>query len=152
MQDLVVPNLTTILIEFIPPVVLTSAYLFYIISNRERRNIYIEAFILIVFARVITFFLRVHIYPSYPIGGFDPTVDLGTLITIFLSNFVYHIGGALQDYMTWIMVSFYSALFCFFFIIIRLLVWERKGSVSHLKEWKEKSDLVKLSNGQADKE
>ncbi|MFW9767930.1 MAG: hypothetical protein ACFFF9_07275 [Candidatus Thorarchaeota archaeon] len=144
--ELVIPNLTTILIEFIPPVITTSLYLLLVKSNRIRRNNYIEAFILIMYVRIFAFFLRFHLQPLID-PQFDPSVGLGTMGMIFLYNFVYHVGGALQDYMIWIMVSFYSALFCFLLLVLRTFTWRRKETMQRLIEWEKKSDYAKLVAG-----
>ncbi|MFO7836752.1 MAG: stage II sporulation protein M [Candidatus Thorarchaeota archaeon] len=109
----------TILVEFIPALVVA---LFYLIFFRERRNRLIEAFIIMMAVKVATFFLlNIWFAPNSGLPSFfDPTVSSGDLYWVIITDFVFQFTYALQDYLTWIMVSFVAVLFGQLVLIVKL--------------------------------
>ncbi|MCF2138311.1 MAG: stage II sporulation protein M [Candidatus Thorarchaeota archaeon] len=102
-------NLITIAFEFVPPLVVTLAYLLFF---RGRRNRFVEAFIALLYFKTVTFFLFALSYQSvYQIAGFDPHVDLSTLYWLFIAEFLFQFAYGLQEFLTWIMISFFAVLF-----------------------------------------
>ena len=106
LQDL---TLLTIAFEFVPPLV---ASLMYLVFFRRRRSRFIEAFIILMYLMTATYFL-LGIYlapPTVPIG-FNPVVDTRVLSWLLLIDMISQFVVALQEYMTWVMVSFFAVLF-----------------------------------------
>lgn len=104
-------NPLTIILEFVPPLVVTLAYL---LAFRGRRNRFVEAFIALMFIKTVTFFLFGIWYnepdPSVA-GGFDPTVNSNTFYWLLIADFFFQFSYSLQEILTWIMLSFIAVLF-----------------------------------------
>lgn len=99
----------TIAFEFLPPVLVTFAYL---LVFRGRRNRYIEAFVLLMYIKTVTFFLyAVYMQTLTEPIGFDPGVDAATLSWMVLLDFLFQFMYSLQEFLTWIMVTFFAVLF-----------------------------------------
>lgn len=109
----------TILVEFIPALIVA---LFYLVFFRERRNRLIEAFVIMMAVKVFTFFLlNIWLAPNSGLPTyFTPVVNSGDLYWILLTDFVFQFTYALQDFLTWIMVSFVAALFGQLVLIVKL--------------------------------
>ncbi len=102
-------NVFTVMFELVPPIIVSFAYL---ILFRKRRNRFIEAFIALMFVKSVTFFLyRVFISYPYQGSGFDPNVNLDTLYWLSLAEFLFQFAYGLQEFLTWVMISFIAVLF-----------------------------------------
>ena len=105
-------TLLTLVFEFLSPLIVTVVYLIFF-SNRS--NKFIEAFIVLMYVKTITFFLfwiwsiDVSIVP-----GFDAAVGANGLIWMLITDFFFQFTTTLQEYLTWVMVSFFAVLFGFF--------------------------------------
>ncbi len=117
------PDLTplTILFELLPTIVVLLVYL---ALFRDRRNHFIEAFIVLMFVKAISFFIyniaRIPAENMQVIPGFDPAVDYNTLYWVLITNFIFHFAYALQEFLTWIMVSFMAVLFGQLVLVLKL--------------------------------
>ncbi len=99
----------TIVFEFIPPLVVTFAYL---LVFRGRRNRLVEGFIALLYIKTVTFFLyAIYAQVPYEVTGFDPHVDLDVLYWLAIAEFLFQFAYGLQEFLTWIMISFIAVLF-----------------------------------------
>ncbi|NWF95563.1 MAG: stage II sporulation protein M [Candidatus Thorarchaeota archaeon] len=110
-------NTLTVIIEFIPPIVVTLVYL---IGLRHQRNRYIEAFLLLMYIKTVTFFLMLMARAALVVSGFNPQVDSSTLASVLLTDFVFQFMYALQELLTWVMVSFIAVLFGMFVLGVKM--------------------------------
>ncbi len=104
-------NPLTIMLEFIPPLVVSLAYL---VVFRGKRNRFVEAFIALMFIKTVTFFLYGIWYNApYPSvdQGFDPVVTSNTFYWLLLTDFLFQFSYALQEILTWVMLSFIAVFF-----------------------------------------
>jgi len=102
-------TLLTIMFEFVPPLVVTLVYLLFF-GNRKSK--FIEAFIILMYLKTATYFLLNMVLLGIDVGGsFDPYVDARTLSWLMLTNMLFHFVTSLQEYMIWVMVSFFAVLF-----------------------------------------
>jgi hypothetical protein len=111
-------TLFTILLEFVPAIAIAAIYL---ALFGKRRNRFIEAFIILMFIKSVTFFL--YAISRYPIGltmTFDPAVDGSTFLDLIWTDFLFHVSFAVQDYFTWIMLSFVAVLFGMLVLALKL--------------------------------
>ncbi|MDF1538949.1 MAG: hypothetical protein P1Q69_08600, partial [Candidatus Thorarchaeota archaeon] len=108
----------TIIVEFLPALIITLAY---VTLFGEKRNRFIEAFIALLFVKSISFFLF-NIWNSIPIvrPDFDDAVLGNGLLAVIFTDFLFHIGYAIQEYFTWIMVSFMAVLFGQLVLMLKL--------------------------------
>ncbi len=108
----------TIMIEILPPLIVTLAYL---VLLRGRQNRYIEAFILLLYIKAFTYFI-LGIFSMDPLHGtpFDPSVDTGTLLWIIFTDFMFQFVYSLQELLTWIMLSFVSVVFGIIVLIVKM--------------------------------
>lgn len=93
----------------------------YLTLFHDRRNHFIEAFIVLMLIKAITFFIY-NIWmqaPGIP-AGFNDSVDYSSLYWIIITNFIFHFGYTLQEFLTWIMVSFIAVLFGQVVLILKL--------------------------------
>lgn len=105
------PDLTllTIMFEFVPPLIVTLVY-FLFFGNRKSK--FIEAFIILMYLKTVTYFLMNIFLLGVDVGGgFDPFVDSRALSWLLLTEMMFHFVTSLQEYMIWVMVSFFAVLF-----------------------------------------
>ena len=102
-------TLLTIMFEFLPPLIVTLVYFLFFGKRKSR---FIEAFIILMYLKTVTFFIF-NIFLSGPgVGvGFDPGVDTGILSWLLLTDMLFQFVTSLQEYMIWVMVSFFAVLF-----------------------------------------
>ncbi|MHA1962076.1 MAG: stage II sporulation protein M [Candidatus Thorarchaeota archaeon] len=99
----------TILFELIPPIVVTIAYLIFF---GKRRNKFVEAFIAVMFIRLISFnFFAISMGTANVGGTFDPTLNANSFFGVLLTEFLFQFVSALQDFLTWVMVSLIAVMF-----------------------------------------
>ncbi|MFW9833220.1 MAG: stage II sporulation protein M [Candidatus Thorarchaeota archaeon] len=102
-------TLLTIMFEFVPPLIVTLVYLLFF-GNRKSR--FIEAFIILMYLKTVTYFLmNIYLLGVDVGGGFDPFVDSRTLSWLLITDMLFHFVTSLQEYMIWVMVSFFAVLF-----------------------------------------
>ncbi|NHI90083.1 MAG: hypothetical protein EAX87_11220 [Candidatus Thorarchaeota archaeon] len=111
-------TLLTIMFEFVPPLVVTLVYLLFF---GKRKSKFIEAFIVLMYLKTVTYFL-LNIYRlSVDVGGgFDPFVDTRVLSWLLLTDMLFHFVTSLQEYLIWVMVSFFAVLFGMFVLAAKL--------------------------------
>jgi len=99
----------TVFLEFLPTIVV---FVVYFIFFHDRRNHFIEAFILLMLIKAVTYFIY-NIAMANPdvVIGFDDTIDFSVLYWVIITDFVFHFAYALQEFFTWIMVAFVAVLF-----------------------------------------
>ena len=99
----------TIAFEFVPPLLVTLVYLLFF---RKRKSKFIEAFIVLMYLKTVTFFLfNMAISGAGVLSGFSPTVDTRILSWLLLTDMLFQFVTSLQEYMIWVMVSFFAVLF-----------------------------------------
>ncbi|RDE11997.1 MAG: hypothetical protein C4K48_10590, partial [Candidatus Thorarchaeota archaeon] len=104
-------NLTilTIVFEFVPPLIVTFVYLLFFGKRKSRL---IESFIILMYAKTVTWFLLTIARQDVSVSaGFDSVVDTSTLSWLLLIDMLSQFFVSLQEYLTWIMVSFIAVLF-----------------------------------------
>ncbi|MFW9793628.1 MAG: stage II sporulation protein M [Candidatus Thorarchaeota archaeon] len=101
-------TLLTIMFEFLPPLIVTLAYLIFF-GNRKSRLI--EAFIVLMYLRTVTWFLFNIALSGAGVGAFDPVVDTRILSWLLLTDLLFQFTSGLQEYLIWVMVSFFAVLF-----------------------------------------
>ena len=109
--DMTLQDLTplTIAFEFVPPLLVTLVYLLFF---RKRKSKFIEAFIVLMYLKTVTFFLfNMAISGAGVLSGFSPTVDTRILSWLLLTDMLFQFVTSLQEYMIWVMVSFFAVLF-----------------------------------------
>lgn len=111
-------NLLTLIFEFLSPLIVTLLYLTFF---GKRRSKFIEAFIALMYVKTISTFVYYLLYlqvsvPSYFISEIDG-VGLGWL---FLLDFIFQFVYTLQEYLTWVMVSFFAVLFGMLVLALKL--------------------------------
>ena len=108
----------TILFELAPPILVSVAYL---VVFRGRRNRFVEAFVALMYIKSVTFFMFAIIYQTPPSGSsFDPNVDSQTMYWIFVTEFLFQFAYALQEFLTWVMLSFIAVLFGMLVLAIKM--------------------------------
>ncbi|MHA2396024.1 MAG: hypothetical protein ACXAC0_04915, partial [Candidatus Thorarchaeota archaeon] len=102
-------TLLTLMFEFVPPLVVT---LVYFVFFGKRKSKFIEAFIVLMYLKTVTFFIF-NIALSGPGvgGGFDAGVNTYIVSWLLLTDMLFQFVTSLQEYMIWIMVSFFAVLF-----------------------------------------
>ncbi|RDE11558.1 MAG: hypothetical protein C4K49_11500, partial [Candidatus Thorarchaeota archaeon] len=119
MSDL---TLMTLLVQFVPTIIVALAYLLFF---RHRRNRFIEAFLLLMVIKVISFFLYyIWKYPEAVPPGFNSQVEGGDLYWILLTDFLFQFSYSLQEFFTWVMVSFVAVLFGQLVLLLKLALQE----------------------------
>ncbi len=80
-------TLMTVLVELLPPIIVTLAYF---TLMRNRHNNYMEAFILLMYVKALTFFI-VNIYLMNPLQAepFNAEVDTETFLYILFTDFMF---------------------------------------------------------------
>jgi hypothetical protein len=102
-------TILTIMFEFVPPLV---ASLIYLIFFGKRKSKFIEAFIALMYLKTVTFFIfNIAITSVNVPGGFDAGVDAPILSWLLITNTFFQFVTSLQEYMIWVMVSFFAVLF-----------------------------------------
>ena len=115
-------TLLTVIFELLPPLIVTVIYLLFLGS---RKNKFIEAFIVLMYLKTFTFFLfHILISTSSVGGGFDPSIPMALLSWIAFTDLLFHVAYTLQEYLTWVMVSFIAALFGMLVLGIKLALQE----------------------------
>lgn len=111
-------TLLTIMFEFVPPLI---ANLIYLVFFRKRRSKFIEAFVVVMYLKTLTWFI-LNIALSGPgVGaGFDPTVNLTEFSWILLTDSLFQFSTALQDFLIWVMVAFFAVLFGMLVLTLKL--------------------------------
>ncbi|MFX0108524.1 MAG: hypothetical protein ACFE7R_09590, partial [Candidatus Hodarchaeota archaeon] len=108
----------TLIFEFMSPLLVTFLYLIFFGNRRSRL---IEAFIVLMYLKMATSFLYYIWYlPTYLGSGFDSTVSGSLLGWTFLLDLVFQFTYTLQDYLTWVMVSFFAVLFGMVVLALKL--------------------------------
>ncbi len=111
-------TLLTLIFEFLSPLIVTVVYLIFF-SNRSNR--FIEAFIVLMYVKTITFFLFwILSIDESVVPGFDAAVGANGLIWMLLTDFVFQFTTTLQEYLTWVMVSFFAVLFGMIVLALKL--------------------------------
>ena len=106
LQDL---TILTIMFEFIPPLIASLVYLLFF---GKRKSKFIEAFIILMYLKTVTFFIFNIAISGSGVGlGFNPAVDTRILSWLLLTDMLFQFVTSLQEYMIWIMVSFFAVLF-----------------------------------------
>ena len=115
-------TLLTVVFELLPPLIVTVIYLLFL---GNRKNKFIEAFIVLMYLKTFTFFLyAIQISESAVGGGFDPSIPMALLSWIAFTDLLFHVAYTLQEYLTWVMVSFIAALFGMLVLGIKLALQE----------------------------
>jgi hypothetical protein len=108
----------TIMFEFVPPLVATLVYLLFF---GKRRSKLIEAFIVVMYLKTVTWFLlNIALSPSGVSPGFNPAVDLTGFSWIMLTDALFQFTTALQEFLIWVMVSFFAVLFGMLVLALKL--------------------------------
>jgi uncharacterized membrane protein SpoIIM required for sporulation len=95
--------------EFVPPLV---ASLIYLLFFGKRKSKFIEAFIALMYLKTVTFFIfNIVISSVFVPGGFDAWVNTPILSWLLLTDMLFQFVTSLQEYMIWVMVSFFAVLF-----------------------------------------
>ncbi len=111
-------NIETILIELLPALTLTFIYQIFF---RTRRNRFVEAFIIMVYLKSISFFIfnitfNPEVVPSY----FNPSTSNTDFAWVIVQDFVFILATSLQEYLTWVMISFFAVLFGLIVLFLKL--------------------------------
>ena len=115
LQDL---TLITLMFEFVPPLVVS---LIYLIFFGKRKSKFIEAFIALMYLKSISFFiLNIAISGVGVGGGFDAGVNTPILSWLLLTDMLFQFVTSLQEYMIWVMVSFFAVLFGMLVLAVKL--------------------------------
>jgi len=102
-------TLLTIMFEFVPPLIVTLVYFLFF---GKRKSKFIEAFIVLMYLKTVTFFLFNIALSGPGVGpGFEAGVDTRVLSWLLLTDLLFQFITSLQEYMIWIMVSFFAVLF-----------------------------------------
>ena len=102
-------TILTIVFEFVPPLIVTFVYLLFFGKRKSRL---IESFIILMYAKTVTWFLLTIARQDVSVSaGFDSVVDTSTLSWLLLIDMLSQFFVSLQEYLTWIMVSFIAVLF-----------------------------------------
>ncbi|MHA1930568.1 MAG: stage II sporulation protein M [Candidatus Thorarchaeota archaeon] len=108
----------TILIQFIPAIVVTIGYT---LLFARKRNRFIEAFIVLMYLQAVTFFILNLVLPGVLVTSIpDAHVEADGLFGVLFSGFLFSFTYAVQEFFTWIMVSFIAVLFGQLMLVIRL--------------------------------
>jgi len=115
-------NLLTVVFELLPPLIMTVIYLLFLGS---RKNKFIEGFIVLMYLKTFTFFLYHILMSTSTVGsGFESGIPMSLLSWIAFTDFLFQVGYTLQEYLTWVMVSFIAALFGMLVLGIKLALQE----------------------------
>jgi uncharacterized membrane protein SpoIIM required for sporulation len=102
-------TLLTIMFEFVPPLIVSLVYLLFF---GKRKSKFIEAFIILMYLKTVTFFLfNIYMFGAFVGAGYNPNVDTRILSWLLLTDLLFHFVSSLQEYMIWVMVSFFAVLF-----------------------------------------
>jgi len=111
-------TMLTLVFEFLSPLIVTVVYLVFF-SNRS--NKFIEAFIVLMYVKTITFFLFwIWSIDVSVVPGFDAAVGANGLIWMLITDFVFQFTTTLQEYFTWVMLSFFAVLFGMIVLALKL--------------------------------
>jgi len=102
-------TILTIIFEFVPPLIVTLIYLLFF-GNRKSR--FIEAFIIMMYLKTVTYFLLNMVFLAADVGSpYDAFVNTRTLSWLLITDMLFQFVTSLQEYMIWVMVSFFAVLF-----------------------------------------
>jgi hypothetical protein len=102
-------TLLTLVFEFIPPLVVTLVYFAFF---GKRKSKFIEAFIVLMYLKTATFFiLNIALSPPSVQPGFNAEVNTYIVSWLLLTDMLFQFITSLQEYMIWVMVSFFAVLF-----------------------------------------
>ncbi|MGY5875662.1 MAG: stage II sporulation protein M [Candidatus Thorarchaeota archaeon] len=111
-------TLETILIEMIPALFVTTVYSLFF---RKRRNKFIEAFIIMLYLKTVTFFLYYIAFVPVDVPFyFDSEVTSDTLSWTLVLDFLFKFTASLQEYLTWVMISFFAVFFGLVILMLKL--------------------------------
>ncbi|MBY8998690.1 MAG: hypothetical protein KGD60_13250, partial [Candidatus Thorarchaeota archaeon] len=111
-------TLLTIMFEFVPPLIVSLVYFLFF---GKRKSKFIEAFIILMYLKTVTWFLmNIALWGSGVGGSFDPYVDTGVLSWLLLTGMLFQFVTSLQEYMIWVMVSFFAVLFGMLVLAVKL--------------------------------
>jgi hypothetical protein len=95
--------------------------LLYLTFFGKRRSKFIEAFIVLMYVKTVSTFIYYLWYlPSSVTVAFDSVVDGTGLGWLFMTDFIFQFVYTLQEYLTWIMVSFFAVLFGMIVLALKL--------------------------------
>ncbi|MFW9963183.1 MAG: stage II sporulation protein M [Candidatus Sifarchaeia archaeon] len=115
LQDL---TLLTITFEFLPPLIISLVYLIFFGKRKSR---FIEVFIILMYLKTVTYFLMTIVLAATDVpGGFDLIVDTPLLSWVLLTEMIYQLVTSLQEYMIWVMVSFFAVVFGMLALAVKL--------------------------------
>ncbi len=111
-------NIETVLIELLPALTLTFVYQLFF---RTRRNRFVEAFIIMVYLKSISFFVfniafGQEVVPAY----FDSTTSNTEFGWVVVQDFLFILASSLQEYLTWVMISFWAVIFGLLVLFLKL--------------------------------
>ncbi|MHA2118742.1 MAG: hypothetical protein ACW98J_07470, partial [Candidatus Thorarchaeota archaeon] len=109
-------TLLTLVFEFMSPLVVTFVYLLFF---NKRRSRFIEAFIVLMYALTATFFIY-YIFLLPPSSPVVTEIGGGGLMWAFLLDLIFQFSYTLQQYLIWVMVSFFAVLFGMVVLALKL--------------------------------
>ena len=113
-----VVSVENIVFEFIPAFIVTLAYQLFF---RKRRNRFIEAFIIMIYLKTATTFIySIVLFPQDVPASFDSTTSNDVFAWVFIEDFLFIASTALQEYLLWIMISFFAVLFGLLVLMVKL--------------------------------
>ncbi|UCE11043.1 MAG: stage II sporulation protein M [Candidatus Thorarchaeota archaeon] len=116
--QMVVITPMTVLFQLIPPLVVTIVYLIFF---GKRRNKFVEAFIALMFIRLVSFsFFAIWDGFDNVDSSFDPTLNSNSFFGVVMTEFMFQFVSALQDFLTWVMVSLIAVFFGMGVLAIKL--------------------------------
>ncbi|MHA2303041.1 MAG: hypothetical protein ACXACD_19005, partial [Candidatus Thorarchaeota archaeon] len=109
-------TLLTLIFEFISPLVVTFVYLLFF---NKRKSRFIEAFIVLMYVLTATFVIF-NIFILDPISPAITEIGGGGLMWVFLMDLIFQFSNTLQQYLIWVMVSFFAVLFGMVVLALKL--------------------------------
>jgi hypothetical protein len=109
-------SLLTIMMQFLPAVIITLIYGFLFQSKRNR---WIEALIALMYVRALTYNIFA-IYRGTAVVGFNPEISFEELGFVLFTDFFFQFASGLQEFLTWTMVSFFAVLFGMAILALKL--------------------------------
>jgi len=111
-------TIENILIELIPALLVTFVYQLFF---RKSRNRFVEAFIIMIYLKTFTFFIyNITFFPEIVPSYFERATSNDIFSWILVQDFLFIISTSLQEYLTWVMISFFAVLFGLFVLMLKL--------------------------------
>jgi hypothetical protein len=93
----------------------------YLLFFGKRKSRFIEAFIVVMYLKTLTWFIFNIAFANPGVGGgFNADVDFRTLSWLLLTDMLFQFTTSLQEYMIWIMVAFFAVLFGMLVLALKL--------------------------------